>query len=115
MNTKEYHEYLQSKAWKEKAYKRMVIDGFECQACGCRGSRNNELEVHHLSYSDIGNEDIFTQTVTLCHVCHKMIHRAMERVTDKNGKRGWQDAPRTPKIHVYTLSGLDIYCREGEL
>ena len=115
MDNKKYHEYLQSKAWKDKAYQRMVIDGFICQACGCRGTTHNVLEVHHLSYSNIGNEDIYTETVTLCHACHKNLHRAMERVTDRNGRRGWLDSPRTPKIHVYTLNGLDIHIKESEV
>jgi heterodisulfide reductase subunit B len=115
MNTKEYHEYLQSKTWREKAYQRMVIDGFECCGCGSRGSIDNKLECHHLSYTNIGYENIYTDLVTVCHCCHKNLHRIMERITDQSGRRGWKDAPRTPKIHVYTLSGLDIYCREGEI
>ncbi len=42
MDNKKYLQYLQTKAWKDKAYQRMVIDNFQCCKCGCRGTTENE-------------------------------------------------------------------------
>lgn len=105
MENKEYQEYLASDAWKRKAEQRLEIDNYQCQSCGCYGTTTNKIEVHHLSYKNIKNENVYTDLLSLCHCCHKNIHRAMERVTNENGRRGWLDDSRIPKIHVYTLDG----------
>lgn len=105
MTNEEYREYLLSPKWKQKAEARMKIDGYRCQGCGSCGTVDNPLEVHHLSYIDLGKEDIYTQLVTVCHCCHKNIHNVMERQTNIDGRRGWLDSPRVPQLHVYNVSG----------
>ena len=35
----------------------MIIDKYECQCCGCRGTVANPLEVHHLSYGHLYHEE----------------------------------------------------------
>ena len=105
MTNEEYREYLLSPKWKQKAEARMKIDGYRCQGCGSCGTVDNPLEVHHLSYIDLGKEDIYTQLVTVCHCCHKNIHNVMERQTNIDGRRGWLNSPRVPQLHVYNVSG----------
>lgn len=105
MDNEKYRIYLKSQEWREKAYRRMQIDNFQCCGCGCRGTRQNPLECHHVSYRNIGNEDIYTDLLTVCHCCHKLLHKIMERQTDATGRHGWRDSPGVPKIHVYNLSG----------
>lgn len=105
---KEYLEYLKTDTWKRKANQRMQIDGYRCQGCKTCGSAENRLEVHHLSYERLGNENPYTDLVTVCHICHKNLHKIMERVTNKDGRRGWLDNPRIPQLHVYSLGGFDI-------
>lgn len=104
-----YAEYLKSPAWARIARRRMEIDGYECCMCGSRGTASNQLEVHHISYAHLFDEEnrIYQDLETVCHACHKSIHRAMERVTGPDGRRGWKDNPRIPKIHVFTISGAD--------
>jgi len=106
-----YSEYLKSDKWKAIAKRRMEIDKYECQMCGARGTANNPLEVHHISYAHLYNEQdrIFEDLVTLCHICHKGIHRAMERVTNEDGRRGWKHNPRIPKVHTYNINGTIEY------
>ena len=70
-----YSEYLQSDHWKEKRKKRLAVDGYKCAVCGSTES----LNVHHISYANIGSEDIDNDLVTLCHPCHAMLHRVKER------------------------------------
>lgn len=91
MTTEEYSIYLLSPEWKRIAEKRKEIDNHACCMCGCTGTMNNPLQVHHLSYRNVGNENVYTDVMTLCRICHKSIHKAMNRVTDANGRKGWKD------------------------
>lgn len=102
----DYKEYLQSDDWKAIAQERMKIDGYRCCMCGCRGTMTNRLEIHHLTYRNLYHERPYEDLLTLCHVCHKSVHRMMERKTSPDGRRGWKDE-RIPDIHVYTFSGTD--------
>lgn len=87
-----YQDYLSSSQWREKARRRLQIDNFCCQMCGSRGSSANRLEIHHLSYKNIYQENPYRDLVTLCHVCHRSIHCVMNRITDESGRRGWKDS-----------------------
>jgi 5-methylcytosine-specific restriction endonuclease McrA len=102
-----YIEYMKSDKWHEIARRRMEIDNFTCAGCGCRGTVTNVLEVHHLSYRYLYHEEtrIYEDLVTLCHACHKNLHRIMERVTNEQGRRGWKHNPRIPATHIYNING----------
>ena len=109
-----YTEYLKTPKWKAIAEQRMNIDKYECQCCGCRGTVANPLEVHHLSYTHLYHEEtrIYEDLVTLCHICHKGLHKAMERVTNADGRRGWKSNPRIPSVHTFNVSGLNTEYKE---
>ena len=112
-----YIEYMKSDKWRRIAAERMRIDNHTCQGCGSRGSANNPLEVHHLRYRYIYHEEtrIYEDLVTLCHACHKNLHRIMERVTNEQGRRGWKHNPRIPATHVYNINGsLEILERKEQ-
>lgn len=87
-----YQDYLNSREWRRKAHKRALIDDFTCQMCGAHGTRSNPLHIHHLTYRNIYNENVFTDLVTLCNDCHIGVHKMMSRITDSNGRRGWKDS-----------------------
>lgn len=114
MNDDKYREYLKSEKWKRIAAERMRIDGHKCVMCGSRGSSTNPLEVHHLSYKWIYQEEtrIYQDLCTLCHACHKSIHNVMNRQTDPNGRHGWKDNSNIPAVSVFTLTGQEIESRE---
>ena len=105
-----YKEYLKSDKWKQLARKRYEIDNGVCQCCGSRGTIANPIECHHLSYSHLYHEEgrIYEDLVSLCRVCHKCVHRMMERVTNDKGRRGWLDSPRIPRVHTFCVNGTDI-------
>lgn len=105
MTKEEYAKYLMSDHWKEVARKRLEIDGYICQQCGSRGTETNKVGVHHLHYKTLGHENPYTDCVSVCASCHAGIHAMMARITDDHGGRLWD--MHTPRIHVYTLSGLD--------
>lgn len=71
-----YGWYLQSRAWKKKSDKRRDIDGHKCTNC----HNSQHLQAHHLSYKNVGDEDVQNDLITLCERCHKVRH-AMPRPT----------------------------------
>lgn len=80
MRSPEYERYIRSEAWKQKAAERMSIDDYKCVMCGrpaacCRRS----LQVHHISYKNLGHENALTDLVTLCGACHRKIHNYLNR------------------------------------
>lgn len=109
-DNEKYKRYLQSDKWHWIANKRMEIDGYCCTACGCRGTTNNPLEVHHLSYKNLYHEEtrIYEDLVTLCHVCHKQLHNIMNRTTSNTGRRGWSNNTTIPQVHVFNVSGTEL-------
>ena len=114
MDNRKYQEYLKSDKWRRIAQKRMEIDHFQCCMCGSRGTSQNPLEVHHLSYKYLYHEEerIYQDLCTLDHACHKQVHALMNRTTDPNGRHGWKDNNNIPAISVYTLSGNLIENKE---
>lgn len=87
----------------------MEIDGYQCVMCGCRGTTTIPLEVHHITYRNIGNEDVYKDLLTLCRSCHRNVHIMMNRTTGYNAdgtpKRGWKDDIPDYTVHVFSLSG----------
>jgi len=102
---------MQSEQWKQISATRRAIDNNACVMCGCHGTANNPLTVHHLSYRiELGKENVFRDLVTLCHSCHTSIHRMMNRKIDAEGHPGWGN-PSIPKISAY-ISGGKVEFRE---
>ena len=89
---KNHSDYLQSAHWKETRKKRLEIDGYKCAVCGSTES----LNVHHLSYKRIGDEDVESDLVTLCHPCHAMLHRIKEQ-----SKEEYESAKQSEKTGQY--------------
>ena len=110
-----YYEYLNSPEWKKIAYKRMEIDNFICQGCGSKGNSLNVLQVHHLSYQNIYHEDIYHDLVTVCRSCHCILHNTLHRVINEQVQQGWKENPNIPSISTFSLSGLDLNQRKGNL
>ena len=64
-----YERHLRSPAWARK--RQLVLDREKGVCQGCRESR--AVEVHHLSYQNLGNEPLF-ELVALCSPCHRNVH-----------------------------------------
>ena len=113
MENTEYENYLQSERWKAIARKRVELDENRCVMCGSRGTTGNPLEVHHLKYTYIGEEEprIWQDLATLCHMCHKQVHALMCRRTAPD-RFGWKSSYNIPAVSVYTLTGKTLECRE---
>jgi predicted metallopeptidase len=61
--------YLQSPEWKEKVAQVKARDGYKCVVTGA----TTQLEVHHITYERLGNEDL-SDLVTVTREVHQRIH-----------------------------------------
>lgn len=79
---KQYRDYLQSPEWAEK--KRACIERSKintgsdnqfgvCERCGYKPWKPI-LQVHHLTYERIFNEDL-EDLLLICPSCHKQLHK----------------------------------------
>ena len=75
-HSKEYDTYMRSQKWELKRQQRLKIDEFKCAMCGRPAAtcKNGSLQIHHISYKRLTNEDVFEDLVSLCPRCHKLIH-----------------------------------------
>lgn len=72
-DTEGYKTYLLSQHWQQTRMERLCMDGFRCQSCGA----TSNLNVHHLTYRNLGHEDVKNDLITLCYDCHKRIHETI--------------------------------------
>ncbi len=64
-----YKEYLKTDHWKITRAAALRRAGYKCEICGS----NKRLNVHHLTYRNIGNERP-EDLMVLCYYHHKWIH-----------------------------------------
>lgn len=75
--SEEYKVYMQSQEWQEKRKQRLWIDNFKCVMCGNEHAR---LQVHHIHYRTLGNENPMTDLATVCPACHEKLHNFYNRM-----------------------------------
>lgn len=85
--TEQYKNYLKSNTWAEKKRKRLIIDGGKCACCGRPAERTRKMQCHHIRYSNLGNEDIYRDLVSVCSRCHSVLHRYYDRIQSPNDER----------------------------
>lgn len=66
---KDLIDYYNTSEWQRKRNERLKLDGFKCARCGF----TRALEVHHLNYERVFNEDVSRDLITLCKRCHAEI------------------------------------------
>lgn len=102
-----YESYLRSPEWQKKRAERLRIDQYKCQKCG----RPIDLQVHHLNYDNIGNEDVYADLITLCKYCHKEIEDAKEEYKlayRRNYRDEYVSARKLELKFCHDYSDLDI-------
>lgn len=65
-----YKEYLQTNEWNDIKQKKLKQAGYRCQVCN---KNDIELNVHHRTYENRGNEH-FSDLIVLCKDCHSLYH-----------------------------------------
>jgi len=68
-----YNAYLKSSEWMSRSKRRIEIDGYQCTNCGEHG-KGAILQAHHITYKNVGDENIADDLVTLCIHCHQDHH-----------------------------------------
>ena len=56
-----------------------MIDNYKCCMCG-QDNEHTRLQVHHLHYRTLGEENPMTDLVSLCKSCHEKLHRLYRRM-----------------------------------
>ena len=69
MHKSEYIEYLKSNEWKERRKHLMEQADWICSKCGKKAT-----QLHHISYDNIGEEELDDDVIALCKDCHDEIH-----------------------------------------
>ncbi len=70
-----YYAQRQTPEWARMREAVFNRDGYKCRICGCR----NDLEPHHIRYTDILNPG---NVVTLCRKCHQIITDAVHAAAE---------------------------------
>lgn len=78
MQTEFYKQYMKSDKWETKKQERIAIDK-GCCMCGRTLEQIKSIQVHHVTYKNLGNENVLTDICTLCGSCHKKIHNFYNR------------------------------------
>lgn len=78
MQSRQYQNYINSEKWKQIKEERLKIDGYSCVMCGYN-AKTEILMVHHLTYKNLEKENVWQDLVTLCPICHKKIHKMLNR------------------------------------
>jgi 5-methylcytosine-specific restriction endonuclease McrA len=68
-----YKDYLETEHWKITRKKALKRANYKCQLC----SSNEELNVHHNTYENRGNEKD-EDLIVLCHHCHSKFHDKLD-------------------------------------
>jgi hypothetical protein len=64
-----YQTYINSNEWKQKRKIILIRDKYICQICKINGA----VQVHHLTYKRLGNEQLF-DLISVCLDCHNKEH-----------------------------------------
>ena len=74
-----YDQYMKSPEWEEKKNQRLQIDCNCCVMCGRSIDHVRSMQCHHITYERLGNENPYTDLVTVCGSCHKKLHGYLSR------------------------------------
>jgi 5-methylcytosine-specific restriction endonuclease McrA len=76
-----YKEYIRSDTWRHKCEQRLKIADYKCEMCGRlqRNCKDGRLQIHHITYRNLGDEDVANDIIALCGSCHIKIHKYYDR------------------------------------
>ena len=57
----------------------MYLAGHKCEMCGRLEKHSKGLQIHHISYRNLGHEDVANDLICLCGRCHILIHAYYNR------------------------------------
>jgi len=81
----DYHTYINSPEWREKAEACISRAGDKCQVC----SSHKYLNAHHNTYERLGHE-LDTDLCCLCRRCHELFHDVQKGIAQRQVGE-WKD------------------------
>ena len=88
----DWRAYWQTIHWRLKRAELIKKAGYLCEYCG---AQHQPLEVHHLNYNRVGNEQEGDTMVT-CKMCHPLMDH-YRRVEERDARRLFRNYRRKPK------------------
>jgi 5-methylcytosine-specific restriction endonuclease McrA len=79
MGLKRSRLVLTGKAYKALCREVFTRDGWRCKICRAREG----LHAHHIKFRSHGGDDIRSNLLTVCSICHEAIHQRYVIVRDK--------------------------------
>ncbi len=70
---------MASEKWQQKKQERIDIDK-GCVMCKRPLERIRKINVHHVTYERLGNENVLADLCTLCGSCHIKLHNYYNRI-----------------------------------
>lgn len=67
---REYSRYIDSPTWREKKREFWSQNPKQCAACGF----TMQLHVHHMTYERFGGNELMSDLIGLCGMCHTDVH-----------------------------------------
>lgn len=77
----DYRERMASLEWQYRRWRSLHLGRNRCGRCGDSGT-DIRLEIHHLSYDRLGNEDE-ADLIPLCRTCHENTHDDVDEMQAK--------------------------------
>lgn len=78
-HTDKYDRYMRSQEWAEKCLQRLEIAEHKCELCGRLEKNSKGLQIHHITYKNLGHEDVGNELIAVCGRCHLMLHKYYNR------------------------------------
>lgn len=88
-----YRQYINSSAWRKRRAYEIALAGHKCRECGHDGTAGIALQVHHVSYANLG-EETPSDVVVLCKLCHECRHGISAITKVVNAVFGSEDPER---------------------
>lgn len=86
MDKNTYKRYLRTRHWQQLRQEVLRRAGGRCEKCGYQPWKPNGLQVHHLTYSNVGNEKL-DDLIVVCPRCHMELHGITGRRKPENMKK----------------------------
>lgn len=78
-HSKEYDDYMKFDEWAERCNQRLEIAGHKCEMRGRLEKISKGLQIHHISYKNLGREDVGNKPIYVCSRYYLMLHRYYNR------------------------------------
>lgn len=104
-----YLQYLRSVEWKKKRLQVFLIQGRFCKNCG----ETKSLEINHLHYRTLFNEDPAADLEVLCSHCHRKYHGRIFKDRKRKPRNFRKRAKKLHHIHSTAAITMDQYRKTG--